>query len=101
MVSTRSANLVYPLLGKPVDRLSPLTLPTNLDVMQRFLYYSKRKKLSKQKSLNRTSDEVVFPWERVAQSSTPGYTCYMSLNTIKAIINIFWDDYRTTQAWGK
>ena len=35
------------------------------------------------------------------QGSNPGYTCYMSLNTIKARINMLWEDYRTTQAWGK
>ena len=98
MVSTRSADLVYALLGKPIDRLSPLKLPTNLDVTQEFLYYFKCEKLSKQKSINRTSDEVVFPWQKVAQGSTPGYTCYMSLNTIKTRINLLWEDYRTTQA---
>ena len=63
MVSTRSADLLYPLLGKPIDRL--------------------------QKSINRTCDEVVFPWQKVAQGSSFGYTCYMSLNTIKARSNMF------------
>ena len=88
MVSTRSADLVYPLFGKPMDRLFPLKLPTNLHVMQRFLYYFKSEKLGKQKSINRTCDEVVLLWQKVAQGSTPGYTRYMSLNAIKERINM-------------
>ena len=39
MVSTRSANVAFPLIGKPIDRLSSLKLPTNLEVMQRSLYH--------------------------------------------------------------
>ena len=101
MVSTRSADVAFPLIGKPIDRLSSLKLPTNLEVMQRFLYHFKCDKLSKQKSINRTCDEVVLLWQKVAEGSTPGYTCYLSVNSIKTRINTLWEEYRTTQAWGK
>ena len=40
-------------------------------------------------------------WQKVAEGSTPGYTCYLSVNSIKTRINTFWEEYRTTQAWGK
>ena len=60
MVSTRSTDVAFPLIGKPIDRLSSLKLPTNLEKMQRFLYHFKCDKLSKQKSINRTCDEVVL-----------------------------------------
>ena len=69
--------------------------------MQRFLYHFKCDKLSKQKSINRTCDEVVLLWQKVADGSTPGYTCYLSVNSIKTRINTLWEEYRTTQAWGK
>ena len=59
MVSTRGSDLEFPLLGKPREMLSPLKLPTILEVMQRFLHYFKYEKLSKQKSINRTCDEVI------------------------------------------
>ena len=42
--------------------------------MQRFLYYFKCEGLSKQKSINRRSDEVVLLWQKVAVTS--GYSCY-------------------------
>ena len=40
-------------------------------------------------------------WQKVAEGSTPGYTCYLSVNSIKTRIDTFWEEYRTTQAWGK
>ena len=83
MVSTRSADVAFPLIGKPIDRLSSLKLPTNLEVMLRFLYHFKCDKLSKQKSINRTCDEVVLLWQKVAEGSTPGYTCYLNVNSIR------------------
>ena len=101
MVSTRSADVAFPLIGKPIDRLSSLKLPTNLEVMLRFLYHFKCDKLSKQKSINRTCDEVVLLWQKVAEGSTPGYTCYLNVNSIKTKINTLWEEYRTTQAWEK
>ena len=70
-------------------------------MMQRFLYHFKCDKLSKQKSINRTCDEVVILWQKVAECSTPGYTCYLSVNSIKTRINTLWEEYKTTQAWGK
>ena len=60
MVSTRSTDVAFPLIGKPIDRLSSLKPPTNLEKMQRFLYDFKCDKFSKQKSINRTCDEVVL-----------------------------------------
>ena len=75
MAFTRSADLKFPLIGKPKDRLFFSKLPTNSDLMQRFLYYFKCEILSKQKSINRTSDEVVLLWQNVAEGSTPGYSC--------------------------
>ena len=101
MVPTRSADIAFPLIVKPIERLFSLKLPTNLEVMQRFLYYFKCDKLSKQKSINRTSDEVALLWQKIAESSTPGYTCYLSVNAIKTRINTLWEKYRATQAWGK
>ena len=101
MVSTRSADVAFPLIGKPIDRLSSLKLPTNLEVMQRFLYHFKCDKLSKQKSINRNCDEVILLRQKVAEGSTPGYTCYLSVNSIKTRINTLWQEYRRTQAWGK
>ena len=84
MVSTRSADVAF-LIGKPIDRLSSLKLPTNLEVMQRLL----------------TCDEVVLLGQKVADGSTPGYTCHLSVNAIKTRINTLWEEYRATQAWGK
>ena len=60
MVSTRASDLELPLLGKSREMGSPLKLPTNLEVMQRFLHYFKYEKLSKQKSISRTCDEVIL-----------------------------------------
>ena len=40
-------------------------------------------------------------WQKVAEGSTPGYPCYLSVNSIKTRINTLWEEYRTTQAWGK
>ena len=100
MVSTRFADVAFPLIGKRIDRLS-LKLPTNLVVIKRFLYHFKCDKLSKQKSINRTCDEVVLLRQKVAEGSTPGYTCYLSVNSIQTKINTLWEEYRTTQAWGE
>ena len=63
MVSTKSADLDFPLLGKLKDRLSSLKLPTNLNMMQQFVYYFTCEQLNKQKSINRTCDEVVLLWK--------------------------------------
>ena len=41
-------------------------------------------------------NEVVLLWQKVAQGSTPGYTCCISLNTVKAKIKMLWKGYRTT-----
>ena len=101
MVSTRSSDLTFPLIDKPKDGLPSLKLPTNLDVMQRFLYYFKCENLSNQKSINRTFDEVVLLWKKVAEGSTGGYTCYVSLNTIESKLSKLWENYRTIQAWEK
>ena len=94
MVSLRSADVAFPLIGKPIDRLSSLKLLTNLEVMQRFLYHFKCDKSSKQKSITRTCDKVVLLWEKVAEGSTPGYTCYLSVNSIKTRFNTLWEEYR-------
>ena len=46
MVSKRSADVAFPFIGKPIDRLSSLKLSENFEVMQRFLYHFKCDKLS-------------------------------------------------------
>ena len=81
--------------------LSPLKLCTNFEVMQRFLHYFKYEKLSKHKYINRTCDEVILLWKKVADGSTPGYICYMTLNTVKVKMTKLWEEYRATQAWGE
>ena len=101
MAFTRFADLEFPLIGKPKNHLFFMKLPTNLNVMQRFLYYFKCERLSKQKLGNRTSDEAVLLWQKVAEGSTPGYSCYKNLNTIKSRINTLLGKQRTTLAWGK
>ena len=62
-ISTRSAGQDFPHLGKQKDRRSSLKLLTNLDVMQRFLYFFKYELLSKQKFISKTCDEVVLLWK--------------------------------------
>ena len=94
MVSIKSSDLTFSLIGKPKDGLPSLKLPTNLNVMLRFLLYFKCEKLSKQKSINRTCDEVVLRWKKVAEDSTTGYTIQSKLSKL-------WENYRTIQACGK
>ena len=101
MVSTKASDLQFPHLGKPREMLFSLKLPTNLEVMQRFLHYFKYEKLSKQKSINRTCDEVILLWKKVADGSTPDCICYMTLHTVKAKMTQLWEEYRATQAWGE
>ena len=101
MVSTRASDLEFPLLGKPREMLYPIKLPTNFEVMQRFLHHFKYEKLSKQKSINRTCDEVILLRKKVANGSTPGYTCYMTLNAVKAKMTKLWEEYRATQRLGR
>ena len=76
----------FSLFGKPKDQLSFLKLPANLELMQRFLIYFKRDKLSKKNSLPGHVTKLFSRGLKVAGSSTAGYVCYMCLNTIKAKI---------------
>jgi len=57
-------------------------LPTNRDVIGRFLYYLKIKKYTLKKSLNASYEEVIAVWKKVSDGATPGYTCYMSRKTV-------------------
>ena len=83
MTSTRSADL------KLKNRLSSLKLLTNLDV-KRFLIQFKCERLSKQKSVNRTCDEVVLLQKKVVDGSTTKYTCSESLTRQDPI---HWGEY--------
>ena len=77
MVCARASDFECPLLGKPREKLFS-KLPRNLEVMQRFIYFLKYEKLSKQISINRTCDKVIPLWKNVADRSTAGYACYMT-----------------------
>ena len=98
----------YSLLYDPTENRAQVyrfssrcSIPSTTDRFTRPLNHFKCDKLSKQKSINRTCDEVVLWWQKVAEGSTPGYTCHPSVNSIKTRINTLWEEYRSTQAWGK
>ena len=101
MALTRSADLEVSHIGKPKDHQSFFKLVMNLDVMQRILYYVKSERL---KSRNLLIGHLIklFSFGKSSwEGSTPGYSCYKSLNAIKSRINTLWEEYCTTQAWNK
>ena len=60
MIATRSKRVNLPIIGKArTESFSQLKLPTNGEVLQRFIHYLKVLRLIKNKATNVTYDEVV------------------------------------------
>ena len=61
-------------------------LPTNQDVIEGICYHLKIKKYTL-KTMSATYDEITAVWKKVARGATPGYTCFLSKNTVLKKLN--------------
>ena len=96
--STRSKDVEVCLIGKPKDQpFSQLKLPTKRAVLQRFLFYLKIQKKSRQDAVATTCSEIEFLWKKISGGSTPGgYACFQTKKTIK--LNKLWNEHRKIEA---
>lgn len=84
MTSLRSKDICLPIIGKPkAEALSSLRLPTNREVLQRLLYFTKVQKKKRSDSVNLTYEEIIGLWGKIAGQTAKGYNCFQSVNTIK------------------
>ena len=65
MIASTSKHVNLPIIGKArTEPFSQLKLPTNGEVLQRFIYHLKVLKISKNKATNVACDEVVNSWKK-------------------------------------
>ena len=62
-------------------------LPTNKEVVGRFLYYLKVEKYTVMQATSESYDEVIAVWKKVSDGAASDYICYMSQNTVLKRLN--------------
>ena len=62
-------------------------LPTNKEVIGRFLYYLKVDKYTVKQPMSESYDEVIAVWKKVADGAASAHTCYMSRKTVLKRLN--------------
>ena len=62
-------------------------LPTNKEVIGRFLYYLKVEKYTVKQAMSESYDKVIAVWKKVADGATSGYTCNINRKTVLKKLN--------------
>jgi len=90
MTSSRSKDVNLPIIGRARgEPFSQLKLLTNGEVLQRYIYYLKVLKVTKNEAMNFTCDEVVDLWKKVSDGCARNYTCYKTIKSVKTLCKIY------------